>query len=117
MTQEPVPWEPPLAASEPEDHSERLTVCAACDRVAEQRGPCACCGAPPKPSRPDEIDLWLDLLRQPGLAERLRSMRRNELLKWADDERKLRIAALALGLKSGWAWHRNMERQGRISNR
>jgi superfamily II DNA or RNA helicase len=108
-------WSLDAPPSEPEDHSG--SVCAACAVVAEHCGPCAFCGAPPKPFRRDDLELWLDLVRQPGLASRLRSMRRHELLKWADDERKLRIAALALGFKSGWAWHRQVERQqGRLSN-
>lgn len=110
-------WSLDAPPSAPEDHSRRLTVCAACDVVAEHRGHCECCGLPRKPSRRDELELWLDLVSQPGLAARPRSMRRDELLQWADDERKLRIVALALGFKRGWAWHRQIERQrGRVSS-
>jgi superfamily II DNA or RNA helicase len=109
-------WSLDAAASEPDDHSRRLTVCAACDLVAEHRGSCVLCGAPPKPCRSDELELWHELVAEPGLSTRLRSMRRDELLRWADDERKLRIVALALGFKRGWAWHRQNERLSGASN-
>lgn len=105
-------WSLDHPISEPEDHSRRLTVCAACALVAEHRGFCALCGAPPKPRRADELALWRELVADPGLSHRIRAMRRDEILGWADDERKLRIAALALGFKSGWAWHRQLEREG-----
>jgi DNA repair protein RadD len=104
-------WSLDAPRAEPEDHSRRLTVCAACDLVAEHRGFCTACGAPPKPYRRDELELWQELVANPGLSDRLRSMRRQELLQWADDERKLRIAALVLGFKTGWAWHRQLERE------
>jgi superfamily II DNA or RNA helicase len=100
------------AAVDEQKHSQ-LTVCAACDLVAEHRGYCMACGMPPKPYRRDELELWGDLVADPGLAHRLRAMRRDQLLQWADDERKLRMAALALGFKRGWAWHRQIERQQR----
>jgi DNA repair protein RadD len=107
-------WSLDAPASEPENHSRRLTVCAACDLVAEHRGSCTVCGAPPKPYRSDDMALWRDLVAEPGLSTRLRLMRRDELLAWADDERKLRIAALALGFKRGWAWHRHNERMSGV---
>jgi DNA repair protein RadD len=104
-------WSLDAPAAEAEDHSRRLTVCAACDLVAEHRAHCAACGAPPKPYRRDDLELWQELVTEPGLSNRLRSMRRQELLQWADDERKLRIVALALGFRRGWAWHRKIERE------
>jgi superfamily II DNA or RNA helicase len=105
-------WSLDAPSTEPVDHSRRLTVCAACNLVAEHRGFCVLCGAPPKPSSKDELELWRELVAQPELSRQLRSMNRTELLRWADDHRKLRIAALALGFKRGWAWHRHNERMG-----
>lgn len=92
------------------DHRDRLSVCPVCSLVAEQRAFCAECGAPRKPSRADDVALWRELVAEPGLATRLRSMRRADLLTWAHDERRLRIVALALGFRPGWAWHRQRER-------
>ncbi|MBA2400596.1 MAG: DEAD/DEAH box helicase [Bradyrhizobium sp.] len=103
-------WSLDAPAVDGDDQPRRLTVCAACDLVAEHRGFCTICGAPPKPYRQDELELWQQVVSEAGLAPRLRAMRRSELLRWADCERKLRLVALVLGFKRGWAWHRHNER-------
>lgn len=103
-------WSLDAPATEP-DPPRGLSVCAACALLDRHRTFCSACGAPPKPNRRDDMELWRDLVADPGLSIRLRSMRRQELLSWADDERKLRIVALALNFKPGWAWHRFQERQ------
>ena len=103
-------WSLDPAPSAPQDHSRRLTVCANCDLVAEHRAFCAGCHAPPKPHRSDDVALWRELIAEPGLATRLRSMRWADLMDWADSEQKLRIVALARGYRRGWAWHAHRDR-------
>jgi DNA repair protein RadD len=103
-------WSLDSPAAEDDRYRCRPIVFGSCDLVAEHRGFCAACGAPPKPTRRDELELWQILSLIP-LWHIALAMRRDELLHWADDERKLRLVALALGFKRGWAWHRQIERQ------
>ncbi|MBR1154597.1 DEAD/DEAH box helicase [Bradyrhizobium sp. JYMT SZCCT0428] len=97
---------PPAAA---EDHSRKLSVCAACSAVTLSGPFCNVCGAPPKPRRPTDVDIWSTLVSQPGLAHRLRGMSYSAAARWADDDQKTRIVAMARSLKPGWIWHRLRE--------
>jgi superfamily II DNA or RNA helicase len=100
---------PPQKAKDRDD----LLVCAACDGVAIHYKFCSVCGAPPKPRRHADIETWNALIREPGLARRLRGMSYGAAVRWADDEQKIKLMAMARCFKNGWIWHQLQELQRR----
>jgi DNA repair protein RadD len=92
-----------------------LRRCEACGAVNRPAPFCSNCGAPPRPTSPGSIELWLELTSTPGLAEDLRRMTYADLVAWSDTPARAGIAEMVRGFKRGWAWHRSREIEERSS--
>jgi superfamily II DNA or RNA helicase len=86
-----------------------LQRCAACGAVNRPAPFCSNCGAPPKPTTPGSLELWLELTSTPGLAGELRRMPYAQVVEWANTPVRARIAEMVRGFRRGWAWHRARE--------
>lgn len=89
--------------------------CEACTAVNVPGPRCQACAAPPRPAASGDVDLWLKLVRDPDLLRHIRGMPHHELLAWADDEPRARMAAIVRGWKPGWAYHHLRDRRARAA--
>ena len=91
----------------------RVRRCEACTAVNMPSPCCQVCGAPPRPAanRRGDVDIWLELIGNPDLLRQIRGMSHHQLLAWADDEPRARMAAIVRGWKPGWAYHHLRERR------
>jgi superfamily II DNA or RNA helicase len=82
--------------------------CPECEAVVPQFATtCPNCGAEigRQPREMAEVDGLLIEMKQKSLEEKIREMPYRDLLQWADDEEKLKLAAKARGYHPGWIKH------------
>jgi DNA repair protein RadD len=91
--------------------------CEACTAVNMPSPCCQVCGAPPRPAanRRGDVDIWLELIGNPDLLRQIRGMSHHQLLAWADDEPRARMAAIVRGWKPGWAYHHLRDRRAQAA--
>ena len=90
-----------------------LVRCMACGAVSMPGPFCSNCSAPPRPSTPELLEVWLELTATTPLAGELRRMTYADVVTWADTPMRVRIAAMVRGFKKGWTWHRLRELEER----